>query len=168
MKLLIVASLITALTPAWAENKSAALPPACGPNDVTFKVKLDKSQRSLTPPEPGKARIYFLQDSAVTALYSPPTGPTMFGVDGAWVGAIHGRSYFSVAVDPGEHHFCALLQFGRLSKSVVLAHLQTEAGRTYFYRMRLIEDLLALGPVDSDEGEYLISSSPLAVAYPEK
>jgi Protein of unknown function (DUF2846) len=168
MRVSLVAFLFAAITSASAQNPFGPLPRACGPNDVSFTVKLDKSSHSLTPPEPGKARIYFLQDTGVTAISSSPTEPTMFGVDGAWVGAIHGKSYFSMSIDPGEHHLCAALKFNREGRTAVLAHLQVEAGRTYFYRMRLIEDLLGLDPVDSDEGSYLIANYPLSVFQPRK
>jgi hypothetical protein len=157
-----------AFTSASAQSPFAPLPAACGPRDASFNVKLDKSSHSLTPPEPGKARIYFLQDTGVTAISSSPTEPTMFAVDGAWAGAIHGKSYFSISIDPGEHHLCAALKFNREGRTAVLAHLQVEAGKTYFYRMRLIEDLAGLDPVDSDEASYLIANYPLSVFHPGK
>jgi len=120
-------------------------------------------------PEPGKARIYFIHDSgAVTAVFTLAE-PTMLGVDGAWVGANHGNSYFSISVDPGEHHVCASSWYSREAKLVVLAHLQTEADRTYFYRTRLVvlrdTQYLELDPVDSDEGKYLIASYPLSISH---
>ena len=34
----------------------------------------------------------------------------MFGIDGAWTGASHGNSYFSVSVDPGVRHVCVATQ----------------------------------------------------------
>jgi hypothetical protein len=161
-----VASLFVAFASASAQKTLAPLPPACGPNNVSFDVKLDKSRHSLTLPEPGKARIYFLQDSFVPA----GTEPAMFGVDGAWVGAIHKAAYFSISVDPGEHHICAASRyFNRVAETAVLAlaHLQTEAGRTYFYRLRLGE-FVELEPVDSDEGEYVIPEYPLSVSHAKK
>ena len=62
-------------------------------------MKSDESQYSAPTPEEGKALIYFVADGHLT---SP------FGVDGKWVGAV--RRYFIVAIDPGEHHICAMLQ----------------------------------------------------------
>ena len=37
------------------------VPAACGPKDTKFKVKLDESNHALALPEPGKARVYFIQ-----------------------------------------------------------------------------------------------------------
>jgi hypothetical protein len=47
-----------------AQARAADLPTACGPTDVRFEVKLDKSKHTLAQPEPGKAVIYFFQDTA--------------------------------------------------------------------------------------------------------
>ena len=163
-----VAFLFAVFTSASAQNPLGPLPPACGPKDVGFKVTQDKSPHSLTPPETGKARIYFFQDAGVSGGFS--TATTMFGVDGAWVGAIHGAAYFSISVTPGEHHICAASPyFDRAAETGVLAllHLQTEAGKTYYYRLRLGE-YVELEPVDSDEGEYVIPSYPLSVSRARK
>lgn len=132
-------------------------------------MKLDKSQHSLTQPEPGKARIYFIHDSGAVKGIRTPT-ELMLGLDGAWAGANYESSYFSVSVDPGEHHICAASQSYGKTKLVVLAHFQAEAGRTFFYRTRLIvagaPQYLELVPVDSDEAKYLIASYPLRVSHP--
>jgi hypothetical protein len=167
---LLVASLFLLISSALAQNKLNTLPKACGPNNVSFDARLDKSPHSLTPPEPGKARIYFLQNIAVSGDLSTATGPIMFGVDGAWAGAIHGAAYFSISVDPGEHHICAASRyFYRVAETGVLAlaHFQAEAGRSYYYRLRLGE-YPELEPVDSDEGEFVIPSYPLSIFSPKK
>jgi hypothetical protein len=171
MKAPLIAFLFAAFASASAQKPPAPLPPACGPNNVDFDVKPDKSPHSLTPPEPGKALIYFLQDTGVTRGLSTATGPTMFGVDGAWVGAIHGAAYFSISVDPGEHHICAASRyFYRVAGTSVLAlvHLQTEAGKTYYYRLRLGEYSVELEAVDTDEGQFVIPYYPLSISHPKK
>jgi hypothetical protein len=66
MKVAIIAMLFAA--PAFAQGQSAGLPAACGPGDVSFKVKLDDSQHTLTQPEPGKALVYFIQDKGPAVL----------------------------------------------------------------------------------------------------
>lgn len=167
----LVAFLLAAVVSASAQNKLNPLPAACGPNNISFDAKLDKSPHSLTPPEPEKARIYFFQDAgeSVTGL-TTATGPTMFGVDGVWVGAIHGAAYFSVPVDPGERHICvASRYFYREAGTAVLAlaHFRAEAGKSYYYRLRLGE-YVELEPVDSDEGAFVIPSYPLSVSSPQK
>jgi hypothetical protein len=148
-------------TPPFAP--AGPIPSSCGPKDANFKVSLDKSQHSLTQPAPGKALIYFIHEA-----YYPGREPMMFAIDGAWVGAnYHGYSYFSVSVDAGERHLCAAIPYYDREKhlGVGLAHLQVEAGKTYFYRTR---DDLRLDPMDSDEGGYLIGFYPLSVSRPKK
>ena len=165
----LVAFLLVSFAPASAQNKLNPLPPACGPNNVSFDTKLDKSPPPLTPPEPGKAKIYFFQATGVSGM-TTESGTTMFGIDGAWVGAIRGASYFSVSVDPGEHHICAASRyFYRVAGTEVLAlaHLQAEAGKTYYYRLR-IGEYVELEPVDSDEGEFVIPYYPLSTFTPKK
>lgn len=93
-------------------------------------------------------------------------------MNGAWVGANHGNSYFSVSVDPGEHHVCATLQSSVVDQRVELAHFTAEAGKIYYYRTRLVLsrniELLELDPIDSDQAKYLISSYPLSISRPKK
>lgn len=168
----LVMFLFAAFTSAPAQNPFGPLPSACGPKGTTFDVKLDKSQHSLTEPERGKARIYFIYDSGLATGDRTLVMPMMLGMDGAWVGVDHNNSYFSVSIDPGEHHICAASQYYRESKLVALSHLQAEAGNTYFYRARFVVSVdsiyLELRPVDSDEGKYLIASYPLSVFRSKK
>ncbi len=151
---------------AWAKTPPALpTPSSCGPKGASFNVKLDKSQHSLAEPESGKARIYFIREA-----FGGSSEPIMFGIDGAWAGASRGSSYFSVSVDPGERHLCAASHYYNREGdqlAVVLAHLQAEAGKTYFYRMR---DYLYLqiDSIDSDEGKYLLAFYPLSVSSPKK
>ena len=168
----LVAFLLAAFASASAQNPFGPLPSACGPHEDSFDVKLDKSQHSLTQPEPGKARIYFIDDLGIVMGLRTPAEPMMLGIDGAWAGANHGNSYFSISVDPGIHHICAALRYYREAKLVAVAQLQAEAGKTYFYRTRLIAlqdpQYLQLDPVDPDEGGYLVASYPLSVSHPKK
>ena len=93
-------------------------------------------------------------------------------VDGAWAGANHGNSYFSIFVEPGEHHVCVTLQSSLVAQRVELAHFTAEAEKVYYYRTRLIlsrsVELLELNPIDSDQGKYLIASFPLGISSPKK
>ncbi len=95
-----------------------------------------------------------------------------FAIDGAWVGANHGNSYFSVSVEPGEHHVCVTLQSSLVAQRVELAHFTAEADKVYYYRTRLIMsrsvELLELNSIDSDQGKYLIASFPLSLSSPKK
>src|ERR1700691_5978154 len=82
---------------ALAQVPSNGVASACGPGDASFAVKLDKTQHTLTQPDSGKALVYFIQEN----------GTARIGLDGTWVGANKNNSYFSVPVEPGEHHVCA-------------------------------------------------------------
>jgi hypothetical protein len=165
MKALLIPFVFVAFTSAWAKTPSLPpIPSSCGAKDASFNVTLDKSQHSLVQPEAGKARIYFIREGITGG-----SGPVMFGIDGAWAGASHGSSYFSISVDPGERHICvASPYFYRVTQlAVVLAHIQTETGKTYFYRIRDYQEL-QIDPIDSDEAKYLVAFYPLSVSSPKK
>ena len=60
----------------------------CGPSETYFDVKTDRKQHPVAPTDSGKALVYIFEDIE--------RGPTMrVGLDGAWVGANKGKSYFS-------------------------------------------------------------------------
>jgi hypothetical protein len=153
---------------AVAQNSSAAAPAACGSMSVSYAVKLDGSQRTLAQPEPGKARLYFMQDS----LGIGGAVVTMIGVDGAWVGANRNSSNFSVSVEAGEHHLCVNPKSMMAGRSVELAHFTAEAGKVYYFRTRTIVARdgvdLFLEQADSDEAASLIAAFPLSISHPKK
>jgi hypothetical protein len=159
MKFVLVFMLLAAS--AFAQNQTAVVPPACGPKDPNFDVKLDKSQHTIAPPEPGKARVYFIQDLGKVNCIGA-CGRTKIGLDGTWVGAVQHNSYFSVSVEPGEHHLCAAP-----GPITAFAHLTAEAGKTYYFRTRGFSTstqlLFDFDPIDSDQAKYLIASFPLSV-----
>jgi hypothetical protein len=168
MKIAVVALFFAAS--AFARAVPTVSAAACGAEKSSFKVTLDESQRTLAEPEPGKARVYFFQDAGTGMTLGYPT--TKLGMDGVWVGATHGDSYFSVSVEPGEHHVCATLQSSLVAQRVELAHFTADAGKIYYYRIRLLLsrsiELLELDPIDSDQGKYLIASFRLSVSTPKK
>jgi len=155
---------------AFAQSPSASPRAACGKMNVNFNVKLYDTPQAMTQPGPGKALIYFVHESGGSSSPAYPT--TKFAVDGTWVGADHGDSFFFVSVDPGEHHVCALLQSSFYGGGLELAHLSAEAGKTYFYRTRFIlsgsVQLLDLQQIDTDQGRYLATAFPLSVSKPKK
>ena len=162
---------VLALAPCVAQKTNAPVPEACGPLGFSMAVNLNKSQHALTPPEPGEARIYFIQDSGEVFTLGYPT--TRIGIDGKWVGANKKNSYFSVSVEPGEQHLCAAIQSSLVGDNIEFAHFTAAAGQVYYYRTRLIfsehgPEYLGLGPVDSDEARYLIEEYPLATAHAKK
>ena len=99
---------------------------------------------------------------------------TKVGMDGAWVGANQGSSYFSLAVGPGEHHLCINWQ-SRLavrSRAFAMANFTAQAGEIYYFRERVFpgesDYAFDLDQVNSDEGKYLVASSAFSVSHPKK
>ena len=114
-----------------------AWPEACGKDAVQFKVKTGKKGQPLAAPEAGMAQVVFVE-----ALEGDDfaTGPTIrFGVDGIWVGADHGKSYFAVSVPPGTHHLCGSWQSSaKAEKSDVGVATETfSAGQVYYYQFKI-------------------------------
>jgi hypothetical protein len=159
---------------AFAQRESGPLAAACGPKGTSFNVKPDESPHPPAQPEPGKALVYFIQDIGEVNCFGGCM-TTKIGLDGAWVGAHQHNSYFSVSVEPGEHHVCANPQshVGWISRKVALAHFTAEAGKVYYFRTRGFMSgsggqlLFDLDPVDSDQAKYLIASYPLSVSQPK-
>jgi hypothetical protein len=121
-------------------------------------------------PEPGKALVYVIEDIEY--------GPTMrVGVDGVWVGANKRKSYLSVSVEPGEHQVCTNWQSraaGEWSARIGAAvTLTTVAGKVYYLRMQEYErgekdHTVKLEPVETAEGQFLVSSSASSTSHPKK
>jgi hypothetical protein len=156
---------------AFAQSQPAAVTDACGPKDVTFDVKQDNSQHALVQPEVGKARVYIIQqNNAICFLVGCIT---KIGMDGAWVGAFKANSWFSVSVDPGEHHACVTVQgISGLGDQKVYTHFIAEAGKVYYLGTRAMQTGgyigLDFGTIDSDEAKYLIATFPRSVSQPKK
>jgi Protein of unknown function (DUF2846) len=172
MKALIgLVAIVFISSPLFSQTQLATPEGACGGVPVSMAVKLDSSQHAMAQPQPGKALIYFIQDTGQGGTIAYPT--TKIGIDGKWVGANKKDSYFSVSVEPGEHHLCAVIQSSFVSGGPELAHLKAEAGRVYYFRTRIffaerVAEYFSLVPADSDEAKYLISSYPLARAHARK
>jgi hypothetical protein len=173
LMILLFASSAFAQSAPSATDSAAA--PGCGPGDFSFAVKSDGSSHPVTQPEPGKALIYFLQDDKV--FDSRPRPTVKWGMDGNWVGATQGDTYFYLSVDPGEHHLCSEWQSAVLvnaSRQSAAAHFTAEAGKIYYFRA---QDFywresgvanLKLGPLDSDEAQLLISQYGFSTSHPKK
>ncbi len=159
--LILAAALIT--TPAHA--KPLVLPDSCGSEKIDFDVDTKKDQPAPAAPEEGKAQIVFIEKS-------PYARVTRFGVDGAWVGATKGNSYFTVSVAPGKHHLCAYAEGNLLMHGFEpgVKSLLFEAGKTYYLKYTLSVDVshdartssATFDPLEADEGAYLIKKYPLS------
>ena len=159
--------------PLFAQDQVAAARAAagCGPDQVNFDVKADKKQHPAPQAEPGKALVYVFQDVEQSDGVNIGTVTTRVGLDGAWVGAIHGKSYFFFSAGPGNHRVCAAWQsnFKRLSKLGSAADLTAEAGHVYYLRVRVEHRPdVKMEHIDAAEAQLLIASSTLSTSQPKK
>jgi hypothetical protein len=183
----VLAVLLLAVS-ALAQDQAAivAAESACGANTTKFDVKGDGTQHPTPQPEPGKALVYVIEDlgecpgcintnSFGSFFNDVDNAVTKVGMDGAWIGANRGSSYIFFAADPGEHHLCMNWQ-SRLqsrARAFAMANFTAEAGKTYYFRERVFpghsgDYVFELGPVNSDEGKYLVAISPFSVSHPKK
>jgi hypothetical protein len=160
--------------PAFAQDQTAitAAEAACGSANVKFDARQDAAQHPTPQPDDGKALVYVVQDIGEI----PCTGCalTKVGLDGEWVGANQGSSYFSFAVEPGERHICVNWQsrLGWRARAFGLANFSAEAGHTYYFRVQVFAsrsiNYFELDPINSDQGKLLVASSAFSVSHPKK
>jgi len=179
-----VFAFICLVVSALAQDHAAmsAAQSACGPAEFSFSVIADKTQHPVPQPDSGKALVVVVENlgqcqecagghSFITDVSS---AVVRIGADSAWVGANRGNSYFFFAVPPGEHHLCANWQ-SRLeerSQAFAMANFRAEAGKVYYFRVRLFpgeaDFSFDLDLVNTDEGKYLVASSPYSVSHVKK
>lgn len=159
-------------SPVFAQDHAAAASAGggCGPSQAQFDVKTNDKQHPVAQPESGKALVYAFEDME--------NGPTMrVGLDGGWVGANKGKSYFFFSVDPGDHQLCTNWQSGVFKKTAKrigsAITLEAEAGKVYYLRMQVYERSehdrnVKLELVESAEGQFLISASSFSTSRPKK
>ena len=174
MKFALVMLFVTATSLAQDASTQATTAPGCGEHSAKFSVKTDKSQHPSAQLEKGKAVVYFMEDD--DSFESNPKPTTRLGVDGSWVGANHGDSYFYVTVEPGEHHLCASWQsfvvIGAKQTSAA-AHFTAEPGQAYYFRVRNTwlrdhsQTRVELLPLDNDEGRLLASRYAFSTSQPK-
>ena len=159
-----------------AQVDAARAQAGCGASSVEFDVKTDKSQHPAAQPEAGKAVVYVFEEEERQPNFSYfGSVTTRVGVDGKWVGANHGNSYFFFSVDAGEHHLCAQWQssLGRLSRLGSALTFTAAPGGKYYFRTEVEERnefpaAVRLKPVDEAEGQFLISGGALSTSHPKK
>jgi hypothetical protein len=150
----------------------------CGPSNFEFDVKTDNKQHPMPLPEPGKSLVYFLRvETQAGGAIKNGWVTSRVGIDGAWVGANHGKSYFFFSVNPGEHAVCVDWQsklkiYSRQSAALTV---NMEQGKVYYIRTNVKEiteheknPSMELDLIDAAEGNLLISSSALSAAHPKK
>jgi hypothetical protein len=159
-------------SPTLAQNggTTASALSACGPTDVNFDVKPDQAQPPSEPPA-GKALVYVIEDVGESS-YGWIT--IRVGLDGSWIGANRGNSYFSFVVPPGERHLCANWQSRARNQSSLysVTRFTAEAGKVYYFRTQVWFSTsmarINLNPVNSDEGRYQVVAFPLVSSRPKK
>ncbi|WP_263355956.1 hypothetical protein [Acidicapsa ligni] len=145
---------------------AATLPDSCGSDSTQFKVATKKGQP--LPPADGTAQVVVIETSGYIAIGQKVTARV--GLDGAWVGADNGNSYLAFPVAPGEHHLCANWQssLGRWDKMVGLSSFTAEAGKTYYYQVKVTLDRdfqdFSLVALNDDQGKYMVQSSKRSIS----
>src|SRR5579859_48548 len=170
MKTFLAAMLLSCVAFAQDDAAIAKAKAACGPDDVFFSVKTSEGSHPAATVEPGKALVYVIgQDFACSGCGKV----VRIGLDAAWAAAVDFGSYTSFSVEPGEHHLCTNWQsfFAGSKKPVGLANLTAEAGKVYYFRVRvpaLNHPVIDLDLVNADEGQYLVASSKMSESHPKK
>jgi hypothetical protein len=159
---------------------AAALPDACGDDHAHFDVKTVRDAPAPAPPVAGKARIVFIEHIYAPGCLGCRDFAPRIGVDGSWVGATRGDSYFVLDVDPGTHNVCA--DWKSLSavpgKNFGVASLTAEPGQTYFFEAKIqaategpsgpptirTQWVLDLEQLSDDKGQDRMKNSALATA----
>lgn len=177
MKLIVTVLLLISSTVAQDHAATTAAESACGPTPVTFSVTPDTTQHPTPQPDPDKALVFVVEDlGQCKECEGGSVGAPLVrvGVDGTWAGAIRGNSYFFFDAAPGEHHLCMNWQSRLSSRADVfaMANLTAEAGKVYYLRVRVFPGeanfSFDLDLVNSDQGKYLVASSPYSVSRPKK
>ncbi len=164
-------STVFLIAPAFAQQQASDATTACGNTNINFDVSVGDAQPAATQSKPGKAQVYFIQDDGPWGERQHFT--LRVGIDGAWVGAYKQNSYFSIFVDPGEHHVCANVQTTyAVASATALAHFTAEPGKVYYFRTKYLYGIIStsssgppyldLDQSDSDEAKYLIGMYPQA------
>jgi hypothetical protein len=175
LKIALAAILFVAPIAAQGQDHSAG---GCGPSNVNFDVKTSKNKPVAPSPPAGKALVYVIE-----TMWEEPglqidglKVTTRVGVDGAWVGAIHGDSYFFFPVDPGEHSVCTDWQSSIFTRSRLAsaADLTADAGQVYYFRTKVRDETkdrpgeVKIEPIDEAEAKLLISSSTFSTSHAKK
>lgn len=164
---------------------ATVLPDACGKGNVNFSVTTQPGAAAPDNPKTNEAQIVFIEtiEKEGMGLCIGCGVTTRFGVDGSWVGANNGGTYFVYDVPAGEHHLCANWQ-SRLSmfnKNVGVAEVNAEPGKVYYFEAKVVMKSfdagngmtdqtyrLYLKQLSEDEGKYAVKISALSRSKPKK
>jgi len=144
MKLKLFAFFLCLFFAAAAMAKEIELPDSCGDAKTKFEVTTHMSKTALPAPDAGKALIVFIQPKRQLACVG--CSAQRYAMDGQWVGATQQDSYFTLQVEPGQHHFCST---GPMPNEIAIRTYEVKAGMTYFLQARLI----TYGPITEEEND---------------
>ena len=148
----------------FGQDPVTAAMAACGPKDDKVRINPDTGRDPSAQPEAGKALVYVIEDDG--AINAIGAGITLrVGLDGGWVGAVNHRyPLLSFSVAPGLRHLCVNWQssFETRSRLVALAHIDAQADKVYYYRVRQWDTryqmFLDFDPIDSHMGKFFLAS----------
>lgn len=163
--------------PVFAQDQAMAARTAagCGADNVQYHVKTDKTQHPQGQMPDGKALVYVFEQERTDPGFKIGAVTVRVGLDGQWIGANHGDTYFYFPVDPGDHSICANWQssIGRLAKLASAASFTAEPGQVYYFQMKVDErshdtPAIWVQPVDPAEARLLIASASLSNFHQKK
>lgn len=111
-------------------------PAACGADTTQYKVSHVHPEAVPAPP-PGQALVVLILKPTGEEFASDPI--VRLAVDGAWVGAVKGRSYIAIPVPPGSHNLCVSRQskYDDEKANLSTAPLNAQAGQVYYFEFTL-------------------------------
>ncbi|MGB9068634.1 MAG: DUF2846 domain-containing protein [Candidatus Acidiferrales bacterium] len=176
LRFLIVALLLGAPICTQAQSSQDHSAGGCGSSKDGWDVKTVKDHPPTPKPADGKALVYVVQTMVDAPVIGGNKATTRLGVDGIWIGANHGNSYFFFPVDPGEHSICTDWQSAFYTRSglVSAADLHAQAGRTYYFRVR-VRDVtnyrsgdVEIERLAKSEARLLLGNSEFAASHAKK
>lgn len=159
---------------AAAQNSRGPLPDACGTLPVSKHAISASSVTSSLQPAPGHALIVFVQTMETAGSVSL-NAQLRVGMDGRWIAATNGQSWFAVNADPGMRHLCVYWpsKWGPDPTRTYANLVDAKPGNVYYFRIAVVwrkfndgihtmmaepyqEQSVTLLPVNRDEAEYLL------------
>jgi hypothetical protein len=172
MKHAIAAFFLCALFVMGNQLRATTLPEACGDEKIKVDVAVQKPSSAPPAANATTATLVFVQRLGESCI---GCSVTRVGLDGAWIGANKGASFFSVTAAPGEHHVCAFWEApgARTENKVELTELEALAGQIYYFQIEIGprstgEFAMRLKPIAADMGAFLVSQSKQSVTTPKR
>jgi hypothetical protein len=143
------------------------LPSACGSFGAHPSIRLQSYAKSLSPIPTGMARLVFVQQIGIC----PHCGVVRVALDGKWIGANKGDSWFAATIPPGEQHICVAWNapFVKITNRIQLTELNAKPGKTYYLETTAVTgkyqiNRLLLATTTQDEADFLISNLKMSKA----